>query len=69
MGAKVIEEMERAKTGAQSQVESLKSRMLLYVDYDEIKRELDIMKVGGASFFLFFFLNRGYDVVFPLPRV
>jgi homeobox protein cut-like len=45
VGSKSIEELERAKSLAQSQVESLKSRMLLYVDYDEIKRELDIMKV------------------------
>jgi homeobox protein cut-like len=32
-----------------SEIEHLKSRLRKYADYDEIKRELDIMKVSSAQ--------------------
>jgi len=34
------------------EIEQLKQRLKLYADYDEIKRELEIMKVVSARYFL-----------------
>lgn len=44
--SKALEEVEREKIVAGKEVERLKERMDGYGDYDEIKRELEIMKVS-----------------------
>lgn len=44
-GSKKIEELVREKEARVKEVEGLKERMRQYADYDEVKRELEIMKV------------------------
>jgi predicted RNase H-like nuclease (RuvC/YqgF family) len=40
-----IEELEREVGQKQAEIEQLRGKAKQYVDYDEIKRELEIMKV------------------------
>lgn len=43
--AKRKEEVERELTKTKNELDTARSKIKLYADYDEIKRELEIMKV------------------------
>lgn len=47
--SKKIEELSRDLQKKAVEIEQLKQRLKKYADYDEIKRELEIMKVGGRA--------------------
>lgn len=49
-GAKKVEELVREKEVRVKEVEGLKERLRQYADYDEVKRELEIMKVRTSRF-------------------
>lgn len=44
-----VEELEKEKDSKTSEVEELKERVKQYADYDEVKRELEIMKVRSRT--------------------
>ena len=43
------DDVERELTTIKNELESARAKVKLYADYDEIKRELEIMKVGHGS--------------------
>lgn len=47
--AKRKEEVERELTTTKNELDTARSKIKLYADYDEIKRELEIMKVQSSS--------------------
>lgn len=50
---KKMDEIGRELGRARGEVESLKGKLAMYKDYDEIKRELEIMKVWPITLFRF----------------
>jgi homeobox protein cut-like len=46
---KKVDELVRERDGVTKDLEALREKITLYADYDEIKRELEIMKVRPPS--------------------
>lgn len=45
-----VDELTREKASKEKEIEELKERVKQYVDYDEVKRELEIMKVSTSCY-------------------
>lgn len=50
--AKKDEELSKERTARMEEVEELRQKMKQFADYDELKRELEIMKVGARTLLL-----------------